>query len=109
MRTGNIIETADCIQPTEYKRIEEEEQEIIWREKKMYGQFVRDHRDDVEKQKSWEWVTKADLKATTKALIFAAQEQAIRTNYVKFHIDRTISSTLCRMCGQQVSAREVQG
>ena len=54
VRAGNIIETADCIQPREYKRIEEEEQERIWREKKMYGQFVRDHRDDVEKQKSWE-------------------------------------------------------
>ena len=62
---------------------------------------MRDHEDDVEKQKSWEWITKADLKATTEALILAAQEQAIRTNYVKFHIDRTISSSLCRMCSQK--------
>ena len=101
VRAGNIIETAECIQPKEYNGIEEEEQEKIWREKDMYGQFVRDHEDDGEKQKSWDYVTKADLKATTEAFVFAAQEQAIRTNYIKFHIDRTISSSLCRMCGQK--------
>ena len=67
----------------------------------MYGQFGRDHGDDAEKQKSWEWVTKADLKATIEAWIFAAQEQAIRINYVKCHVDRTISSSSCRMCGQK--------
>ena len=84
----------------EYKRIEEEEQERIWKEEKIYGQFVRGHGDDVEKQKSWEWVTKANLKATIKALILAAQKQAIRINYVKLHTDG-ISSSLCRMCGQK--------
>ena len=67
----------------------------------MDGQFARCHGDYVEKQKSWKWVTKADMKATTEALIFAAQEQAIRRNYVKFRIDRTISSSLSRMCGQK--------
>ena len=67
----------------------------------MYGQFERDHADDVEKQKFWEWVTEVDLKASTEALIFATREQALRTNYVKFHIDRTISSSLCRMRGQK--------
>ena len=41
------------------------------------------------------------MKATTEALIVAAQEQAIRTNYVKFHIDRTVSPSLCRMCSQK--------
>ena len=35
VRAGNIIETTDCIQPRENKRIEEEEQERIYREKKM--------------------------------------------------------------------------
>ena len=67
----------------------------------MYGQFARDHGDYVEKQKSWEFVTKVDFKAATEALIFAAQEQTTRINCVKFHIDRTISSSLCRMCGQK--------
>ena len=67
----------------------------------MYGQFARNHRDDVEKQKSWEFVTKADLKGITEVLIFAAQEQTTRTNCIKFHIDRTICLSLCSMCCQK--------
>ena len=37
-----------------------------------------------------------NLKGCTEALICSAQEQALRTNYVKFHIDKTGESTLCR-------------
>ena len=31
----------------------------------------------------------------------AAQEQAIRTNYIKYHIDKTSESPLCRLCGKK--------
>ena len=33
----------------------------------------------------------------TEALLCAAQEQAIRTNYVKHYIDKTSESPLCRV------------
>ena len=46
-------------------------------------------------------MSKSDLKVETEALICVAQEQAIRTNYVKYNIDRSIESSLCRMCGQR--------
>jgi hypothetical protein len=46
-------------------------------------------------------VEKGDLKPETEALLCAAQEQALRTNYVKFHIDRTVESPLCRFCGEK--------
>ena len=42
-----------------------------------------------------------DLKVETEALVFAAQEQALRTNYIKFNIDKSLESPLCRMCGQK--------
>ena len=42
---------------------------------------------------------KNDLKAEAEALICAPQEQALRTNYIKFNIDRTAESPLCRVCG----------
>ena len=57
-----------------------------WKEKKMHGQFLRDMPETVDKDKMWEWTRKSDLKIGTEALIFAAQEQALRTNYVKFNI-----------------------
>ena len=78
----------------------ENEAKDRWRGKRMHGQFVREITDDVDKKKTWEWLTKCDLKVSTEALICAAQEQSIRTNYVKYHIDGTSGSPLCRMCGQ---------
>ena len=46
------------------------------------------------RKSSWEWTTKGDLKVETEALIFAAQEQALRTNYVKINIDTSVDSPL---------------
>ena len=42
---------------------------------------------------------KSDLKEFTGALICSAQEQSIRTNYIKYNIDKTAESPLCRMYG----------
>ena len=40
------------------------------------------------------------LKVGTEALLCAAQEQAIRTNYIKHHIHKTSDSPTCRLCGK---------
>ena len=66
----------------------------------MHGQFVRELQG-VDWDKTWQWLVKGDLKGCTEALICSAQEQALRTNYVKFHIDKTSDSRLCRMCGER--------
>ena len=50
----------------------------------------------VNKDINWRWLFKIDLKIVTEVLLCAAQEQAIRTKYVKHHID----SPLCRLCGK---------
>ena len=42
---------------------------------------------------------KSDLKGCSEALICSAQEQSIRTNYIKYNIDKTTESPPCRMCG----------
>ena len=39
-----------------------------------------------------QWIAKVDLKGSTEALICSAQEQALRTNYTRFHIDHTVES-----------------
>ena len=46
-------------------------------------------------------MSRGDLKVGTEALLCAAQEQAIRTNYIKYHIDKTSESSLCRLCGKK--------
>ena len=39
--------------------------------------------------------------AGTEALILVARELPLRTNYVKFHVDKTVESSLCRMCNEK--------
>ena len=72
-----------------------------WNEKRMYGQFLRDTSAKVDKELSWRWLRKGDLKIQTESLLCAAQEQVLRTNYLKFHIDKTANSSLCRICGNK--------
>ena len=67
----------------------------------MYGQFIREMPEKVDKDKTWNWLVRSDLKIETEALLCAAQEQAIRANYVKYHIDKSIDNPLCRMCGKR--------
>ena len=61
----------------------------------------REMPENVDKNKTWQWLSKCDLKIGTEALLCAAQEQAIRTNYVKHYIDNTSESPLCRLCGKK--------
>ena len=46
-------------------------------------------------------MSKSDFRIGTKALLYVSREQAIRTNYVKHHIDKTSTRTLCRLCGKK--------
>ena len=78
-----------------------DETEQRWRDKKMYAQFYRKISEDVDKEKSCYWLTKGDLKPETEALICAAQEQALRTNYPKYKIDKSVDTPICRKCGEK--------
>ena len=49
-------------------------------------------------QDRWQWLQNGTLKRDTKSLIFAAQEQAIRSNVIKGKIDKSRKQTKCRMC-----------
>ena len=60
--------------------------------------------ENVDKKKTWQWLSKRDLKIGTEALLCVAQEQAIRTNYVKHHIDKTSESPLCRLCEKKCTS-----
>ena len=51
--------------------------------------------------KSWSWIQKGFLKKETEGMIFAAQEQALQTNWVKKNIDKKDVGEKCRMCGER--------
>ncbi|KAJ7335269.1 hypothetical protein JRQ81_013210 [Phrynocephalus forsythii] len=69
-----------------------------WHNKALHGQFLKKVKGKVDEKRTWLWLTNGTLKKETEALIFAAQEQAIRTNAVKARIEKSAESPTCRLC-----------
>ena len=81
--TAETINTEDTVTSAEFKKQEAQELKQNWREKKIHGQFVKEMPEKVDKDRTWQQLSKSDLKIGTEALLCAAQEQVISTNYVK--------------------------
>ena len=94
---SNVVNISEAVDPKEYKVDEVKETENEWKQKRMHGQYVRE-KEGIDWDRTWQWIAKGDLKGCTEALICSAQEQALRTNYTRFHIDLTAKPPLCRMC-----------
>ena len=69
-----------------------------WCEKVLHGQCPRQTKDVVSKE-SWRWLKEGNIKRETESLIFAANDQALRTNQIKAKIDQSQADDKCRMCG----------
>lgn len=70
-----------------------------WKEKKMHGQIaVEAEKDTINRYQSWQWLTTANVKSETEALITACQEQALATNYMRTKIIKTGTDPKCRLC-----------
>ena len=44
---------------------------------------------------------KVDLKIQTEALIYEAKNKYLGLNIVKYHVDKTLESPFCRLCGEK--------
>ena len=82
----------------DYKKRRQEEKIRDWKEKALHGEFVQ-QTADVAREDSWRWLRNGFLKKEMEGLILAAQEQALRTNSIKYSIDKTSETPLCRLCG----------
>ena len=97
---SNVVNISEAVDPKEFKVKEVKETENESKQKRMHGQHVRE-KEDIDWDGTWQWIAKGDLKGCPEALTCSAQEQALRTNYARFHIDHTAESPLCRMCGSK--------
>ena len=64
-----IANIAHCEEPKEknaFKREVQNEYFARWTGKRMYGQFVREMPESVDKDRTWEWMRKSDLKLRLK-------------------------------------------
>lgn len=64
----------------------------------MHGNFHRNVENKTDWEKTWLWMTKADLQPETEPLICAAWEQVLRTNNIKYRLDRMSESVNFRIC-----------
>ena len=84
----------------DFKKNNQNEFKNKWHEKRMYGQFVREMHEEIDKDISWKRLVQSNLKVQTEATICAAQEQSLRTNYSKNKIDNTSKNPLWGICGE---------
>ena len=61
-RFAKVVDIEDVVSKDEFKRGWMNEKEQRWKEKRMYGQFVREMPESADENKTWEWLRKADLK-----------------------------------------------
>ena len=92
------VKVDEAKDPKENKKSEKRELENKWKDKQMHGQLVRDM-TGVDWEKTWQWLRNGDLKEYTEAFDLQSTKTSLRANYVKFHIDKTSESHICRMCG----------
>ena len=101
VRFADVIDTNDVRRSDEFKKLQVYERQQRWKEKVMYGQFIREMPESTDARETWKWLRSAGLKIQTEALLCAVQEQALRTKYIKHHIDKSIESPLCRLCEER--------
>ena len=84
----------------EYKKRVEDERNTNWKGKALHGEYIK-QTEDVMDENSWRWLKNGQLKKETEGLIIAAQDQALRTNAIKYKIDKTGETPLCRVCKEK--------
>ena len=77
---AETINARETISSVEFKKQEAKEVKGKCGEKRMHGQFIRKTTEKVDKEKTWQWLSRGNLKVRTEALLCAKQDQATRTN-----------------------------
>ena len=72
-----------------------------WEEKQIHRYFKR-QTQEISHQKTLTWLRKGNLRRETESLIIAAQDNAIRTNYIMAKKDKTQLNSKCRICGTKM-------
>jgi len=72
-----------------------------WMGTERYSQFVSDMPIKKDKEETGRWMRKSDLRISKEAMIGSAQEQAIRTNRIRYNIDKTADYPTCRLCKER--------
>ena len=84
----------------DYRNRIEGERKARLGEKRLHGKFFRDVQE-VAGSRSRQWIRGGYFAKSTEAFVFAAQEQALRTRFLRATVEREDVSPLCRVCGKE--------
>ena len=71
-----------------------------YKQKVLHRQFYK-NTEKVRDPLTWDWLKKGYLKKETEGMIMAAQDQALRTRYIRKEIDKEDISAECRLCNER--------
>ena len=91
LKSGGIVQ--DSVSTTQKKEEIEKDREDKWRRKTLHGKWPETL--NKESSETSRWLQTAQLKPPTEALIMAAQDQAINTNWYSHHILKNSPSDKC--------------
>ena len=89
----------------DYRKRMEADRKAALLGKPLHGKFFADverlvEEGGVDSERSWQWLKAGFLTKSTEGFIMAAQEQALRTKWVKATIDNVEGEDgKCRICG----------
>ena len=101
MRLVSSVETGE-----QYRKRRELERKEALLGKPLHGKFIADmeklaEEGGVDRERSWQWLNGGFLTKATEGFIMAAQEQALRTKWVRSTIDKVEGEDgKCRICGE---------
>ena len=67
---------------------------------RFLGKFIREA-EEIRSEETWGWIKKGYLEKETEGLTFAAQKQALRTNWIRKNIDGQEVLQKCRTCEER--------
>ena len=67
----------NTVNKKEFKQNWMREKKELWKNKIIYGHFVREMPETMDEKETWNWLRQADLKVEMEAISCTMQEQAI--------------------------------
>ena len=78
VKAAKTIEYKDTVNKKKFKQSSMREKKELWKNKRMYGQFVREMLETTDEKETWNWLKKAILKVEAEVLFCAKHEQEIQ-------------------------------
>jgi hypothetical protein len=73
-----------------------------WTNKIMHGQYNRQLQDGIDKNLTFQWLTRGNLSIESEGFLCAAQEQALNTRAIAKNIYKTAQTDKCRLCNSAI-------